>query len=151
MAAKSQSLKAFFHDVSYQVRSALPADLQDLHTRNSSRMLQLYYDDPALHFEIWPVYKIERLEIGLHFEGNHATNEWLYRELASQIFDIKFELGHLVEVERWDRGWSRVHETLPLQSFDKAYQQEVTQRLVRYIVVLWPMVQQALQEGNSTL
>ncbi|MBI3942015.1 MAG: hypothetical protein HY326_03305 [Chloroflexi bacterium] len=151
MAAKPQSRKAFLNGISQQVATLLPDGLQELHTQNYGRMLQLYYDDPALHFEIWPVDKTGRLEVGLHFESNRATNEWLYQELAAQIFEIKSELGHLVEVERWDHGWSRVHETLSLQPFDEGFQRDVTERLARYIAILWPMVQQALSQPNAAL
>lgn len=151
MAAKPQSRKAFLDGISRQVATVLPDGLQVLHAHNYGRMLQLYYDDPALHFEVWPVDKTRRLEVGLHFEGSRATNERLYQELAAQIFEIKSELGHLVEVERWDHGWSRVHETLPLQPFDEGFQRDVTERLARYIAVLWPMVQQVLPQPDAAL
>jgi hypothetical protein len=55
--------------------------------------------------------------------------------------EIKAELGDGFEAEMWDRGWTKVYETIPLETFSEAYLDRVAGRLAQVIVVLQPILE----------
>ena len=82
----------------------------------------------------------DRLELGLHFESRNATdNRRLLDGFAERMIEIKAELGEDVEAELWDRGWTKVYETLPLETYSPAYLQVVARRLAKMVTVLHPV------------
>jgi len=56
---------------------------------------------------------------------------------------IKAELGEGVEVEPWDKGWAKVYETIPLESFEPPYLEKVALRLAQLIAYLQPILDKA--------
>ena len=82
--------------------------------------------------------------IGLHCEATPELNEAIRRGLSYYLFDIKEALGNGVELEEWDRGWTRIWEPVALAPFDTAYGAEVTTRFARYVAVLEPMLEDDL-------
>ena len=62
------------------------------------------------------------------------------------LFEIKAELGDQVEAEMWDKGWTKVYETLPLETFNEAYLNRVAERLAKMIVVLQPTLEKLMRE-----
>ena len=105
--------------------------------------MQLAYGDSLLHYEV--VTLGERrgvLEIGLHFESrNPAVNARLLDGFLRHLFEIKAELGDGFEAEMWDKGWTKVYETIPLETFSEAYLDRVAGRLAQVIVVLQPILE----------
>ena len=123
-------------------RVKLPQQWQNFKTHVRPWLVQLSYADPLLHYEV--VTLGERrgvLEIGLHFESrNPAVNARLLDGFMRHLFEIKTELGESIEAERWDKGWTKVYETIPLETFDEAYVDRVAGRLAQVIVVLQPIL-----------
>jgi hypothetical protein len=120
------------------VRPRLPKRLQDFKTASRSWLAQFYYDDPRLHYEVWNLgERRKRLEIGLHFESRERElNARLLEGMLAHLFEIKAELGSSFEAEPWDKGWTKVYETIPLESFNAEYLERVAARVAQVIRVL---------------
>jgi hypothetical protein len=123
------------------VRPQLPAPLRAFKTSGRSWLCQFYYRDPALHYEVWNMGERRgRLEIGLHFESrDHARNTALLAGFSRHMVEVKDTLGAQWEAEQWDRGWTKVYETVPYAPFDDDYLRAITARLARAITVLHPI------------
>ena len=120
------------------VRPRLPKRLRDFKTASRSWLAQFYYDDPRLHYEVWNLgERRKRLEIGLHFESRERKlNARLLEGMLAHLFEIKAELGSSFEAEPWDKGWTKVYETIPLESFNAEYLERVAARVAQVIRVL---------------
>ncbi|MGH2593455.1 MAG: hypothetical protein ACRDGG_08080 [Anaerolineae bacterium] len=131
----------FFGAIPAATRVRLPQRLQGFHVNRRSWLVQLYYAQPVLHYEVWNLGERRgRLELGLHFESrDRAENERLLRGFQSHLFEIKAELGESIEAETWDKGWTKVYEVLPLKSFTQEYLDQVAARLAHMIVVMQPI------------
>jgi hypothetical protein len=64
------------------------------------------------------------------------------------LFEIKAELGDQVEAEMWDKGWTKVYETIELETFNEDYVDRVAARLAKMIVVLQPILEKLLQNNS---
>lgn len=128
-------------------RAKLPKKLQNFKVATRSWLVQLYYADPLLHYEVVTLgVKRGQLELGLHFESrNPATNAQLLDGMARYLIEIKAELGDSFEAEMWDRGWTKVYETIPMETFDEAYVDRVATRLAQVIVVMQPILEEVSQ------
>ena len=124
-------------------RAKLPGQWQSFKTHVRPWLVQLSYADPLLHYEV--VTLGERrgiLEIGLHFESRDpAVNARLLAGFMRHLFEIKAELGDGFEAEKWDKGWTKVYETIPLETFNEAYVERVAARLAQVIIVLQPLLE----------
>lgn len=131
------------------VRAQLPRSLQAFKTNLRPWLVQFYYANAQLHYEV--VTHGERrgiLEIGLHFESrNSDENARLLNGFMQHLFEIKAELGDHVEAEMWDKGWTKVYETLPLETMNDNYLNRVAERLARMIQVLQPIWEQVARDG----
>jgi len=119
-------------------RALLPEELRDFERRVQGPLAQAYYDDPNQHFEVWLRRSAGRVELGLHFEArDRAANSRMLEWFADELGWIKAELGEHVEAEPWDRGWTRVHQTLALpEPLSSDLQVELASRLARMIELL---------------
>ena len=124
----------------------LPKTLQGFKVARRSWLVQLYYTDPLLHYEVVTLgVKRGELEIGLHFESrNAALNARLLDGMTRHLIEIKAELGEGFEAEMWDRGWTKVYETFPMETFNEAYVDRVATRLAQVIVVLQPILEEIM-------
>jgi len=124
----------------------LPKTLQGFKVARRSWLVQLYYTDPLLHYEVVTLgVKRGELEIGLHFESRNATlNARLLDGMTRHLIEIKAELGEGFEAEMWDRGWTKVYETFPMETFNEAYVDRVATRLAQVIVVLQPILEEIM-------
>jgi hypothetical protein len=124
-------------------QAKLPKSLQGFQVARRSWLVQLYYGDPLVHYEVVTLgAKRGELEIGLHFERrNSAANEQLLNGFMQHLFEIKAELGDSFEAEMWDKGWTKVYETIPMETFDDAYVDRVAGRLAQVITVLQPILE----------
>ncbi len=124
-------------------QAKLPQELQDFKVARRSWLVQLYYTDPLVHYEVVTLgIKRRELEIGLHFESrNSVVNERLLNGFMQHLFEIKAELGEGFEAEMWDKGWTKVYETFPMETFDAAYVDRVARRLAQVITVLQPILE----------
>ncbi len=134
VSTQRMSSSEFMQRLPEAVRAKLPPPLQGFQWRARSYLLQLYYDNPDIHFEAWSLRRLGRLEIGLHFESrDRASNERFFHLFDRHIIEIKARLGRKVELERWDRGWARIYESLPLAPFVEEFLETVATRLVQMI------------------
>lgn len=142
----SRERHQLLRDLPELVREQLPPELRDFQVRQRGVLCQLFYGDPAIHFEAWFHLRTNRFELGLHFEKSPRANEGLFQAFDQRIIEIKGELGETVELERWEKGWARVYETLPGDNLDERFRTRVVSRLARLITVLQPMVEEAIAE-----
>ena len=129
------------------MRTKLPKKLQSFQANTRAWLTQVYYTDPRLHYEVWNLGpRRGRLEIGLHFESqNSEVNARILAGFMQRLFEIKAELGEQVEAEMWDKGWTKVYETIELETFDEAYLDRVADRLAKMIVVLQPIFEKLMR------
>ena len=122
-------------------RAHLPTRLRQFHTAQRSWLCQFYYDDPNLHYEVWNLGEVRgKLELGLHFESrDHATNTALLQGFSQRMIEVKATLGPQWEAEQWDRGWTKVYETVPYEPFSDETLAAIAARLARAMTVLQPI------------
>lgn len=140
----------FMRALPSSVRPKLPKRLQTFKTNTRPWLVQFYYTHSLLHYEV--VTHGERrgiLEIGLHFESrNPDENARLLRGFVQHLFEIKADLGDQIEAEMWDKGWTKVYETIPLESMTDDYLERVAERLAKMIGVLQPILDQLLRASR---
>ena len=130
----------FFAGVRKGLKARLPEDLRHFELmRGHSRLLKLHYGHPELHFEAWHHTGDGRLEVGLHFEGTAAQNQRAFDFFRMHMVEVKAALRR-AELEPWDRGWSRLYETVPAPVLDERVMDSATSLLCDYITALQPMV-----------
>jgi hypothetical protein len=59
--------------------------------------------------------------------------------MLAHLFEIKAKLGPSFEAEPWDKGWTKVYETIPLDRFSAEYLDQVAARVAQVIGVLEPI------------
>ena len=135
----------FFAGVRKGLKARLPADLRNFEiTRGHSRLLKIHYGRPELHFEAWHHTGEGRLEVGLHFEGPGELNRRAFEFFRTHMVEVKAELRR-AELEPWDRGWSRLYETLPAPVLDDQVVEAAVLLMRAYITTLQPMVARFLE------
>ena len=115
--------------------------------------VQFYFDDPRYHYEISrvPPRLGDRLELGLHFESkNPADNRWLLAGFDARLVEIKASLGDSVVAEPWDRGWTKVYETEPLEAYDDGYLRKIAERMAVIVRLLHPVYQALIEASRKT-
>ena len=133
----------FMRTLPAATRAKLPPQWQDFKTHVRPWLVQLSYGDPLLHYDVVTLGQRRGvLEIGLHFESrDSAVNARLLEGFLRHLFEIKVELGDSFEAEMWDKGWTKVYETIPFETFDEVYVERVARRLAQVIVALQPILE----------
>ena len=138
--AKPLPTRVFLGSLPDLVREALPPDLQDFQVRGPMfSLIGFYYEDPKVHYEVWLQPRLRRVELGLHFEGPAAANLRGLERVSEHAAGIVEALGPGVEGELWDKGWTRVHEGLPLEERTPAFAARLAARIGAFIAVLEPV------------
>jgi len=138
----------FFAGVRKGLKTTLPESLRRFEVgRGHSRLLKIHYGRPELHFEAWHHTGDGRLEVGLHFEGTAVLNDSAFDYFRAPMVEVKAQLPR-AELEPWDRGWSRLYETLPAVVLDERAQGATLERMGAYITTLQPMVDGFLKERS---
>ena len=135
-------LVAEFMDILYRrTLELLPEELRsECNPRVRSVWFQVHFHSPKVHYEVWLARKIERIEVGLHFEGPHEFS-YLWAELISErMAEIQAQLGPEYDLEEWTASWCRLHETLPYDPLSDVLADEVASRFSRLITVCEPIV-----------
>jgi hypothetical protein len=119
----------------------LPGELQDIQVRQPWRWLvQMHYGDPALHFEVSHVSRLNGWELGFHCESRDAElNRALLRGFQCHLAEIRDTLGERIEAEQWDKGWTKIYEVYPGGAITEVYQAAIGQRLAQIIRCLQPI------------
>jgi hypothetical protein len=135
----------FFQALPAQLRPHLPADLRRFQHRTRAWMLQTYYDDFAVHYEASAYSRLQAFEIALHFERKgHELNGALMRHCLHYAFELKHMFGAQIEFERWDKGWSKIYEMLPLASYTEEYLARVAERMAKLMACLQPILDEVV-------
>ena len=107
-------------------------------------MMKLHYGEPAFHYEAWHHMGAGRLELGLHFESSAVDNQAAFDFFRSRMVEVKAGLPR-AELEPWDRGWSRLYETVPAARLDDHVLGQAGECMAEYVVTLQPMLEQFLR------
>jgi hypothetical protein len=130
----------FFSGLRKGVKAKLPATLRTFNTaRGRGRLMKLHFGRTEFHYEAWHHTGAGRLEIGLHFEGSAQENQVAFDFFRGRMIEVKAQLPH-AELEPWDRGWSRLYETLPAPQLDEHVLDSAIERMSDYIVTLQPLL-----------
>jgi hypothetical protein len=130
------------------VRQQLPPELGSFEVKGpTGSLVKLHYRHPAVHYEVWLRRRLKHVELGLHFEGDPDSNQRSIDLLSQRADDIRASLGPGVEVGAWDRGWTRVHETLPWEPLGDDFLIEVSLKLSGMIRTLEPLLAAATPCG----
>jgi hypothetical protein len=107
--------------------------------------MKLHFSRPDFHYEAWHHTGDGRLEIGLHFEGSAAENQGALEFFRAHVIEIKASLPR-AELEPWDRGWSRLYETVPAAQLDEGVLDVAVERMSDYITTLQPLLDSWLKD-----
>jgi hypothetical protein len=137
----------FLTEVRARIRRA--KELEGARVREESSKLEIDFGLPDAHYVVAVHPKTRSLEVGLHFEGAARENERRLQALAERAGTLRSRLGTNVELERWDRSWTRVHDSTVLSSGDWSPKRDLTpkvvdetaKKLLRFVRVLQPMVE----------
>jgi hypothetical protein len=130
----------FFSGLRKGVKAKLPAAFRTFNSaRGRGRLMKIHYGRPEFHYEAWHHTGDGRLEIGLHFEASSEENQSAFDFFRVRMIEIKAHLPH-AELEPWDRGWSRLYETLPAAQLDESVLDRAVERMTDYIVTLRPLL-----------
>ena len=129
----------FFSGLRKGLKTKLPATLRSFTSARRGRLMKLYYSRPEFHYEAWHHTGAGRLEIGLHFEASAQENQDAFDFFRGRMVEVKAQLPH-AELEPWDRGWSRLYETLPAPQLDERVLDSAVARMSGYIVALQPLL-----------
>jgi len=132
--------RRFFTAIVKHLREALPEGHRRFAHRGDFNLMKIWWDNPRVHFEVVIDRQIDRIEVGLHFEDGPVSTLAYLRALDALVVELKHELGHHVELERWTASWGRLYELTPLESIDEKGGKRVASRVERFIVALQPIV-----------
>ena len=131
----------FFSGLRKELKAKLPVALRTFSSaRGRGRLMKLHYGRPEFHYEAWHHTGVGRLEIGLHFEGAASENQDAFDFFRRHMLEVKAQLPY-AELEPWDRGWSRLYETLPAPQLDDVVLDNAAIRMADYIVTLQPLLE----------
>lgn len=120
----------------------LPAELRDHTWRIRWSLLQVYFEKPSVHYEVWVQRRARQIELGLHFEGDRDESYAWAERLAPRAIEIQAQLGASVELEEWTPKWTRLHETIHMEAdLSEELATSVAKRLTRFIEVLEPILE----------
>ncbi len=117
----------------------LPQELRDFQASIRFVWLQIHYWSPKVHYEVWLTRKTQRIEIGLHFEGEREFSYRWAEVMAARMPEVQARLGPQVELEEWTSSWTRIHQTIPYDPLSEPLAEEVARRLAETIAVLQPI------------
>jgi len=131
----------FFAGLRKRLKTSLPLALRNFTSgRGRGRLMKIHYAQPEFHYEAWHHTGDGRLEVGLHFEGSTDQNHRAFEFFRSHVLEVKANLPR-AELEPWDRGWSRLYETLPAPQLDELVLDRAAETMTAYIVTLQPLVE----------
>ena len=135
----------FFTELRKGVKTRLPDGMREFRTtRGRGRLMKLHFGEPAFHYEAWHHAGQGRLEVGLHFESSRADNDAAFDWFRARMVEVKAGLPR-AELEPWDRGWSRLYETLTAARLDDGVVRDAVECMSAYVVTLQPLLEQFLR------
>jgi hypothetical protein len=144
------STAEFLRGVLEAAQARLPGQLQQLETRHQGSLIKLWRDEPAIHFEMAVHHARGRVELALHFETRDAKrNRQLLEYVADDLPFLKEALGAGLEAEPWDKGWTRLYLTRPVERLGVEEQARLAAAFAEFIEVLEPISQEAAAAVGS--
>lgn len=144
------STAEFLRRVPERARPLCSEELREFQWRQRWSIVQLWHGPSArVHYEVGFHRRVDRIEVGLHFEADPRTNERLLRHFQEHLIVAKAGVSEWIEAEPWDRGWARVYEMLPIEPLDERYVDLIADRLARLIAALQPLLDEALPGDQS--
>lgn len=137
----------FFAELRKALKKKLPAPWNDFTSKRQGRLMKVHFGQPAFHYEAWHHAGAGRLEVGLHFEASAGENQAAFDFFRSRMVEVKASLPR-AELEPWDRGWTRLYETLPAARLDDLVLGATLECMTDYIVALQPLLDQFLKESR---
>ena len=108
-----------------------------------SHLVKLWFGNKDLHYECGVYVTRKVIELGLHFESEAITNLQLLGAFRGRSKAIARALP-TARIEAWDKGWTRIWESVPLTALDSVFSDHIAKRFVRYIRVLEPILEEEL-------
>ena len=138
----------FFTELRKSLKASLPPARRNFRTtRGRGRLMKVHFGEPAFHYEAWHHSGAGRLEVGLHFEASAAENRAAFEFFRARMVEVKAGLPR-AELEPWDRGWTRLYETISATRLDQDVVVFAARLMSMYIVTLQPLLEQLL-EGSA--
>jgi hypothetical protein len=135
----------FLRRVLEAIRDRLPSDLQGLHARDQGSLIKLFADEPLIHYELWVHHGRGRVELGLHFETRDAArNRCLLDYVGDDLLFLKDALGQGLEAEPWDRGWTRLYISYPLERLGTDEVERFAKAFAVFVATLEPIRSEAV-------
>jgi hypothetical protein len=141
-AGPSLRIRDFLALVEEGVAARLPKDLDGFASRQRFGYVQYYRTSPAVHYEIWVQRKTQRLEIGLHFEGEREANYAAAEALAMRAPDVQARIGPEYELEEWTQQWTRLHRSFAAPALTPDLAADAAERAVALIRGMEPILDQ---------
>jgi len=128
------------------VRARLSDELHYLQSRQQGSLIKFFAEDPTIHFELWLHPGRGRVELGLHFESRDAErNLRLLEFVADDLLFLKHALGNGLEAEPWDRGWTRLYLSYPIERYGPDEQAHLASAFAQFIETVEPVRRDAVQ------
>ena len=121
-----------------QCLAALPEVIERPQRRVMWTILQFYWDDPAVHFELQPSPGRGQVEVGLHFECTPEQNEALAARVARHACELQAVLGPEWELEEWTASWRRLHRVYHSPELNGQLARDIAAEWCRAMTLLWP-------------
>ena len=134
------TIRDFLEDVREGTLARLSPRLGEPVAKRVFSSLQIHFGEPRLHYEVWPVRKTGRIEVGLHIEGPQDWSREVAGRLAAQADDLRSALVDEFELEDWTASWCRLHTTVPLARLTESLAADVATSTVHLIEAAEPIV-----------
>lgn len=108
VARQALTTRDFLHEVQQATLDAIDPSLGSPTAKRVFSSLQIHFGEPRLHYEVWPVRKTGRIEIGLHIEGPQEWSRQVAAQIAGLADDLRAALGPDYELEDWTASWCRL-------------------------------------------
>lgn len=125
--------------------AALPSDFPRPERRVMWMILQFYWRNPAIHFELHPQPSRGRIEVGLHFEATLEQNEAWAQRISDNAYEVMATMGSEWELEEWTASWRRIHRTYAFEELTTALGRDVASEFARAMQALFPYAQPELE------
>ena len=136
--------REFLESLPDLVRQQLPPELKAFHvTGPAMSIVKLHYGRPNVHYEVWIQKRRREVEVGLHFEGDAESNLRHLELLSGRLDAIRAALGPDIQVERWDKGWTRAHESVPLEPLGDDFLVDLSFKISTMMRTLEPLLDEA--------
>jgi hypothetical protein len=135
------TIRDFLNAVYNSLLKELPKRYRKHQWRIRFGYLQVYFDNPAIHYEAWVQRRAARIELGLHFEGEREANYRWAEALGGRALEVQAQLGGEVELEEWTETWTRLHETRRFAgALSEELAEELAARMRQFIEVMEPIL-----------